>query len=178
MLLTNRSLVQTFLLLTIISFTFNNVALCLPLTNTPTENTTVQGIPSVCADGSTIYLKPKTLTSNPNKLDLRKHFRFETGEIAHPIKIEVNNTKITLANLSREGIGLTHNNTIKTNDIIPIKIRYKDIEINTQAQIVFATDTKAGGKLLPQDEKERNELLYLSVLLEYDNNMITRRIYN
>ena len=126
--------------------------------------------PSVSADGSI-----KNIDNNIQPQEKRKHIRFNTANINHPVllKTETNNQ---LIDISRGGIAIKPNNTLKQGEIFPVKITYKDIIIDTQAKVVSTNNDRIGAEFITQNEDITNQLLYLSVLLESDNNMLGRRI--
>ena len=69
-------------------------------------------------------------------------------------------------------------NSVKVGDVLPVHIAYKDLDINADVKIVSATTNRAGAEFINLNENIANQLLYLNVLLEADNNMIATRINN
>ncbi len=71
-----------------------------------------------------------------------------------------------LIDISRGGIALTHDSSIKTGDIIPVLLTYGDIDINANVEVVTVSNSRAGAKFVNLDKSTANKLLYLSMLLE------------
>jgi predicted membrane GTPase involved in stress response len=86
-----------------------------------------------------------------------------------------NNGVDKLIDISRGGIAITHNNTLKTGEVIPVHIKYNDLDINTNVKIVSSNSSRAGAEFVGLNKDIANQLLYLSVLLEADNNMLATR---
>lgn len=108
-------------------------------------------------------------------IDKRQYLRFKTAEIKIPVNIETQNNSFKLIDISRGGVALSHSKSLKVNDIVPIRIKYKDVDITTNIKILAATDKRASGKFINEDKSISNRLLYLSVLLESDNKMLATR---
>lgn len=125
---------------------------------------------SVSADGNI-----KNIDDTAIQQEKRRFVRFNIKNISHPIifKTVANNP---LIDISRGGIAIEHNNTMHTGDIFPVHIIYKNIVIDTNAKVVSTTENRAGAEFIATEEDVINQLLYLSVLLESDNNMLGRRI--
>jgi cellulose synthase/poly-beta-1,6-N-acetylglucosamine synthase-like glycosyltransferase len=54
--------------------------------------------------------------------------------------------------------------------------KYKDLEINTSVEIINSDEKRAGAKFIPQDKTVLNDLLYLSIQLEFDNGLLVTRL--
>lgn len=107
----------------------------------------------------------------------RMHIRFCSTTMQNPIMVKSDNPKFEgLIDISRGGIAINHNGTLKEGDIIPVHIHYRDINIDSEVEIVSVTETRAGAKFIPKDKDLANEILYLSILLEADNNMLVTRL--
>jgi hypothetical protein len=102
--------------------------------------------------------------------------RFNVNTISHPIHMEKSKNINQLIDISRGGIAVRHNNSVKVGDVLPVHIAYKDLDINADVKIVSATTNRAGAEFINLNENIANQLLYLNVLLEADNNMIVSRI--
>ena len=74
--------------------------------------------------------------------------------------------QIQLTDISRGGVSLTHNKKLKVGDVVPVHLKYGDLEINANVKIVSASDVKAGGKFIDLDQATANKLLYLSLLIK------------
>ena len=108
--------------------------------------------------------------------DKRQHPRFNLQEMNTPVTLEQNSRIDKLLNISRGGIGFEHSNNVKTGDIIPVELTYKDIELIAEAKVVFSTDTQAGAEFINLDKPTANQILYLSIMLEADNDMLITRL--
>lgn len=125
---------------------------------------------SVSADGT---IKSTNNLINPQ--EKRKFIRFSTEKLSHPISLKTEaGTK--LIDISRGGIALKLDNHNQLGDIFPVQIAYKNIKIDTQAKVISTTADRIGAEFIVQNEDVANQLLYLSVQLESDNNMLGRRI--
>ena len=71
---------------------------------------------------------------------------------------------LTISNLTQDGATLTHNNTLKVGDIIPISLKYDDIEINTKVKIVKVSEKFAQAEFFNLSEADANQILYLSMM--------------
>ncbi len=105
--------------------------------------------------------------------DKRQFIRFNINSIKTPVSMTLaNNNTSKLLDISRGGVAISNNKELHTGDIIPVKLNYKDIEINTDIKIIYTTEDKAGGEFTNLDTPTQNQLLYLSIVLEADNNML------
>lgn len=119
-------------------------------------------------------LQADTKEKNPLiDADNRQFIRFNINTMKTPVSmILLNNENSKLIDISRGGVAISNNNKLQTGDIIPIKLNYKDIEINTAIKIIYTTENKAGAEFTNLDTPTQNQLLYLSIVLEADNNML------
>lgn len=124
--------------------------------------------------GSSISIEKITPPTNTT-IEKRQYLRFKTTEMEIPINIETTENTIKLIDISRAGAALSHQNTLKVNDIVPIRLQYKDVDITTHIKILDASNKRASGKFIDEDKSISNRLLYLSVLLEADNKMLATR---
>ncbi len=107
----------------------------------------------------------------------RQYERFTIRTLTQPVKLEDTQNGVEgLIDISRGGVALKHNNTLKEGDIIPLHITYKDITVHTQVQVTNATETRAGAKYINHSQSLTNKLLYLSIMLEADNNMLKTKL--
>ena len=90
--------------------------------------------------------------------------RFSTNDNENVISLESSDNVIAVTDISRGGVSLKHNKKLKVGDIVPVHIKYGDLEINADAKIVSATDVKAGAQFIDLDKATANKLLYLSLL--------------
>ena len=98
--------------------------------------------------------------------------RFNVKESNIPVMLEQSNEYNGLIDVSRGGVALSHNNTLKTGDVVPVHLVYGDLEINADAKVVTSTNSRAGAQFINLNQATANKLLYLNILLE-DNNNIT-----
>ena len=134
--------------------------------------------PTVSADGSVAYVQRKDLDNEIQTIDKRQYMRFNINQVSHPVLMERSENVSKLIDISRGGIAVRHNNTVKVGDIIPVHIAYKDLDINANVKVVSATTNRAGAEFINLDENIANQLLYLNVLLEADNDLLVSRINN
>ena len=91
--------------------------------------------------------------------------RFTTDETENPVVFESsNNDGVAITDISRGGVSLKHNKKLKVGDVVPVHIKYGDLEVNAEVKVVSATDVKAGAQFLNLDKATANKLLYLSLL--------------
>ena len=108
----------------------------------------------------------KEINDSISVIDKRQYMRFDIEGNPNPVVFESDPTVNGILNISRGGVQLTHNNTLKVGDIVPVHIKYGDIDINTEVKIVSATDVTAGGEFVDLDLATANQLLYLSLLMD------------
>ena len=124
-------------------------------------------------DGSSSYIQRKLVDNNIDTIDKRQYMRFNVSEITKPVTMEKTNNGInSLIDISRGGIAVKHDNNLKVGDVLPVHIQYKDLDINTNVKVVSATKNRAGAEFVNLDKAIANQLLYLNILLEADNNML------
>ena len=83
---------------------------------------------------------------------------------------------VSITDISRGGVSLTHNKKLKVGDVIPVHIQYGNLTIDANVKIVSANDVKAGGKFIDLDQATANKLLYLSLIEK--NEPIVQTIQN
>ncbi len=117
-----------------------------------------------------------TKTTYNELLDKREYIRYYNKEMSAPVAIETFGTHdIKILDISRGGVGLQHNKTLHKGDIIPIKIKYKNITIPATVKVLTASNNRAGAVFINLDKPKANKLLYLSIVLEADNNKLITR---
>ncbi|CDE89421.1 unknown [Clostridium sp. CAG:729] len=92
--------------------------------------------------------------------------RFNAEENQNVISFESDASVIAISDISRGGVSLKHNNKLKVGDVVPVHMKYGDLEISANVKIVSASDIKAGGKFIDLDQATANKLLYLSLLIK------------
>ena len=68
-------------------------------------------------------------------------------------------------------MALTHHKALKVGDVIPVHIKYGDLNIDADVKIVTASDVRAGGEFVDLDQSTANRLLYLNLMLEEDQKL-------
>lgn len=110
-------------------------------------------------------------------IDKRQYMRFKIAEIASPVIMSSNNESFKLLDISRGGVAIQHNNNeLQVGNIVPVHLKYKDVDINTNIEIVSTKDSRVSAKFINNNKTTEDKLLYLSVLLESDNNMLKTRL--
>lgn len=106
----------------------------------------------------------------------RNYIRYEIKDLKKPVVIDKTGTDIqSLINISRGGVAIKTMYPLAIGQIVPIKLVYEDIVINTEAKIVFVQGSIAGAEFTNNDEQTINNLLYLSIRLDNDNgNLVTK----
>lgn len=113
----------------------------------------------------------------PRENEQRIYPRFENSKLKKPVVLEkINPNVLGLINVSRGGLAVKTNNSLKVGDIIAVHLLYNDISILTEAKIVFTTDGIAGAEFIEICDETFNQLLYLSVKLEADNGMLVTKL--
>ena len=106
----------------------------------------------------------RVVTDYYDSIDKRQYMRFSTEYNQNRVVFESTDKVIAIKDISRGGVSLKHNNTLRVGDVIPIHLTYGDLEIDANVKIVSATDAKAGGEFIDLDPSTANKLLYLSML--------------
>lgn len=127
------------------------------------------------ADGSVTYIQREDINNAINAIDKRQYMRFNIQEIKHPVLMEKSGNINQILDISRGGIAVKHNNTLKVGDVIPVHITYKHLDINANVKVVSASATRAGAEFTNLDKTIANQLLYLNIMLEADNNLLATR---
>lgn len=115
-------------------------------------------------DGRITYIKQQD--TSVESIDKRQYMRFNVSSNTNPVRMEKNANIDRLLDVSRGGIAVNHNNTLKVGDIIPVHLTYGDLDIQAQAKVVSATTTRAGAEFVNIDQAVANKLLFLNMLLE------------
>lgn len=106
----------------------------------------------------------------------RYYIRYEIQNLKNPVVLDKTGTNIQqLINISRGGVAIKTMTPLAIGQIVPIKLVYEDIVINTEAKIVFVQGNVAGAEFTNNDEQTINNLLHLSIRLDNDNgNLVTK----
>ena len=97
-------------------------------------------------------------------IDKRQYIRFNTSDVMGGVEFSSTANVTSISNISRGGIALKHNKSLKVGDVIPVHLKYGDIEVNADVKIVSASDVQAGGQFLNIDQATANKILYLSMV--------------
>ena len=97
-------------------------------------------------------------------IDKRQNIRFGIQNNQNPVVFEAAPEVSGILNISRGGVQLSHNKSLKVGDIIPVHIKYGDVEVNANVKVVTASDVIAGAEFVDLDQATANKLLYLSLL--------------
>lgn len=114
----------------------------------------------------------KTANEMLNIKEQRQHIRLKAAELKNPIVITKSEDYTSVIDISRGGVALRHMGTLKAGDVTDIEILYKDVHIKTQVVILATTENRASAKFIDSNKETVDQILYLSILLEADNNML------
>ena len=107
----------------------------------------------------------------------RNYIRYEIKDLKKPVVINKTGTDIqSLINISRGGVAIKTKTPTSIGQIIPIKLVYEDIAIDTVAQVVFTQGNIAGAQFINIDKQTENNLLYLSIRLDADNGHLVTKL--
>lgn len=107
--------------------------------------------------------------------DKRAFTRVPTNTMKYKLNIEGNGSTLNVIDISRGGVALTDNNKYNIGDIIPVKISYRDIQINSNIKIVRKEGKRLGAKFITDNNTVANKIMYLSIKLESDSGMLITR---
>ena len=108
--------------------------------------------------------KQRVVTDRVDSIDKRQYMRFNADESENLITFESNEDVVAVTDISRGGVSLKHNKKLKVGDIVPVHLKYGDLEVKANVKIVSASDVKAGAQFIDLDKATANKLLYLSLL--------------
>ena len=105
--------------------------------------------------------------NNIDTIDKRQYMRFNVSDSEKPVLMEATNNGIDgIIDVSRGGIAVKHNSNLQVGDVIPVHIKYGDLDINANVKIVTSNSNRAGAMFVNLDKATANKLLYLNILLE------------
>ena len=119
----------------------------------------------------------KPIDDNISVIDKRQYIRFDIEGNPNPIVFESVPEVGGILNVSRGGVLLSHDKTLKVGDIVPVHLKYGDVEIEANVKIVSANDKTAGGEFVDLDLATANKLLYLSLLMDNKGNIQQDQMY-
>jgi len=108
----------------------------------------------------------KEYTDYIEVIDKRQYMRFDTDAATKPVVFNSDSQASGILNISRGGVQLSHNKSLKVGDVVPVHIKYGDVEVNTEVKVVSTTDKTAGAEFVDLDLATKNKILYLSLLKE------------
>ena len=104
--------------------------------------------------------------------------RFDIDGNQNPVEFEATENVQGIIDISRGGVSLKQDGSVKVGDIVPVDLTYGDLHIKANVEIVATTDVTAGGKFVDLDAATANKLLYLSIMLEEANTPIVQSEIN
>ena len=110
------------------------------------------------------FYKQRVVTDYVDSIDKRQFIRFSAENNQNLVSFESNSNVTAISDLSRGGVSLKHNKSLRVGDIVPVHLKYGDIEVNANVKVVSATDVKAGAQFVDLDKATANKILYLSML--------------
>ena len=119
----------------------------------------------------------KEIDDNISVIDKRQFIRFDIEGNPNPIVFESAPEVGGILNISRGGVLLSHDKTLKVGDVVPVHLKYGDVEINADVKIVSANDRTAGGEFVDLDLATANKLLYLSLLMDGNGDINKDQMY-
>ena len=77
------------------------------------------------------------------------------------LEIETSENVKGIYSLTKESIFLKHDNSLKVGDIVPVELRYDDIDVTVDAKVVAANNVQAEAEFINVDAATANKILYL-----------------
>ena len=100
-------------------------------------------------------------------IDKRQYMRFNANN--EPITMEPNENLISILDISRGGMAVSHSKQLKVGDVIPVNFSYGNMNVNADVKVVSASDRRAGTQFVNLTEATANQLLYMSLIMEGNN---------
>ena len=97
-------------------------------------------------------------------IDKRQYIRFNAAN--EPITMEPNANLISILDISRGGMAVSHNNQLKVGDVIPVNFNFGDMNVSTDVKVISASDRRAGTQFVNLTPSIANQLLYMSLVME------------
>ena len=92
--------------------------------------------------------------------------RFDVDEVEYPVVMESTPQVKSIINISRGGVQITTDGNLKVGDIVPVHLKYGDLEFDAQVKIVSTNKHIAGGEFIDLDQATANKLLYMNLMME------------
>lgn len=115
----------------------------------------------------------KDISDNVPTIDKRQYMRFDARSLDKAVDLVANDGgKIdSILDISRGGIAVSHHNSLKVGEVIPVQIAYGDLAIDADVKVVTANDRRAGAEFTNLDEATANKLLFLSLMMEEEQQL-------
>ena len=102
-----------------------------------------------------------------DNIDKRQYMRFGVSGAEFPIVMEQTDNGVTkILDVSRGGVALAHDGSLRVGDEIPLHMIYGDLDIHANVRVVSATTARAGAEFINLDKATANQILYLNVLID------------
>ena len=137
--------------------------------NPPVGDDDDEDLPATMDDAKRTW--KKIIADDVNIIDKRQYIRFRVAQNPNPVVFESVPTVSSLVDISRGGVALTHSNSLKVGDVVPVHIKYGDLNIDADVKVVTASDRRAGAEFVNLDQSTANRLLYLNLMLEEDQKL-------
>ena len=108
----------------------------------------------------------RVLDENIQSIDKRQYMRFNVDEVEYPVEFESVPQISSIINISRGGVQVATNGNVKVGDIVPVHVKYGDLDFSAQVKIVSANKNIAGGEFVNLNKATANKLLYMNLLME------------
>ena len=109
-----------------------------------------------------------------DNIDKRQYMRFNVNGSEFPILLERTNNGVTsILDVSRGGVALAHDGSLKVGDIVPLHMKYADMDVHAQVKVVSATTSRAGAEFVNIDKGTANQLLYLNIVVDNWHNALS-----
>ena len=120
----------------------------------------------------------KEYSDNLQIIDKRQYMRFDIADNPNVIEFESTPEVSSIINISRGGVQLAHDKKLKVGDVVPVKIKYGDLDIDANVKVISANDHTAGAEFVDLDLATANKLLYLSLELKDHSENANAKINN
>ena len=78
---------------------------------------------------------------------------------------------LAVHNISRGGLFVTHDGTLKLNDKFSINLKYYDIDVDVEVKVVRLHSDKAALEFINMDDATANKILYLNMSAEAEEDI-------
>ncbi|MBR1460363.1 PilZ domain-containing protein, partial [bacterium] len=127
-------------------------------------------------DGKWTQIQRKIDESDLDNIDKRQHMRFGVNSSEFPVALEQTGNGVTkILDVSKGGVALEHDGSLKVGDEIMLHMIYGDMDIYAEVKIVTATTSRAGAEFINLDKATANQILYLNIISENWHNKLSLR---